>query len=161
MKAEIMILIVLTGILITACQTSVDVENEKMVLLQTDREFAQTSVELGAAEAFKRFLDANALQLPAGQKPVRGVENIYRQMKKGADSYTMSWEPQEGDVAASGDLGYTWGIYKVTVKNQDDSEINSYGKYLNIWKKQPDGSWKVLVDMGNQNPDESKDAQDE
>jgi ketosteroid isomerase-like protein len=48
-------------------------------------------------------------------------------------------------------MGYTWGIYSLSV--QDDSgEIHTQnGKYLNVWKKDSQGNWRVIVDMGNQN----------
>ncbi len=49
--------------------------------METDRKFSETSVKLGAAEAFRLFLDENALKLPAGQKPISGVENIYQAIK--------------------------------------------------------------------------------
>jgi ketosteroid isomerase-like protein len=49
-------------------------------------------------------------------------------------------------------MGYTWGTYLVMKKDEEDGEPHSYGKYMNIWKKQPDGSWKAAVDMGNKSP---------
>lgn len=155
MKLKQLLTIALAGFLVTACQQSIDIEHEKMALMQADRDFAKTSVELGATEAFNMFLDTNALKLPPGQRPIRGKDNIYQQMQTSAGSYTMSWEPRESDVAASGDLGYTWGIYKITVKNKNGRDTEIHGKYLNIWKKQPDGTWKVLVDIGNQTPEGS------
>lgn len=126
---------------------------EKEKLLQTDREFAQRSLEIGVAEAFHEYLDPEALMLSANQHPTKGRDTIYQQMLL-SDNYTLSWEPQDGNVAGSGDLGYTWGQYKAISKNSVGSENIRYGKYLNIWKKQADGNWKVLVDMGNANPKE-------
>ena len=60
----------------------------------------------------------------------------------------MLWQPQVGEVAASGDGGWSGGQYQVVV----DGENTDTGKYLNIWKKQPDGTWKVRLDIGNQRP---------
>jgi ketosteroid isomerase-like protein len=155
MKSTVFISVTICTILIATCQPSFDIEKEKELLLQTDRDFAATSLRLNAAEAFLQYLDPGALQLPAGQLPVRGAKNIYEQMKQGVENYTLNWEPEEGDVSISGDLGYTWGVYEITMKNADGIEIIRYGKYLNVWKKQLDGKWKVLIDMGNQNPEES------
>ncbi len=64
----------------------------------------------------------------------------------------MAWEPQKGEVAQSGDLGYTWGKYTVETKDKDGKPVKSHGKYLNVWKKQANGSWKVVVDIGNKSP---------
>ena len=59
-----------------ACSQLADTESEKEKLLQTDKEFAQFSVNNGAAEAFNEYLTEDALQLPAGKNPVQGLDKI-------------------------------------------------------------------------------------
>ena len=56
-------------------------------------------------------------------------------------------------MSGSGDLGYTYGNYVFISKDKDGKIVASYGKYMSVWKKQKDGSWKVVVDMGNASPD--------
>lgn len=104
----------------------------------------------GAPAAFQAFLLENALQLPALQLPIHGREAIYQDMVSAGGGYTLTWEPQSGEVALSGDMGYTWGIYTITIDSDDPK--SRQGKYLNVWKKDLDGNWRVLIDMGNQNP---------
>jgi len=130
----------------------VDIENEKAKLLQTDKDFSQASLELGAAEAFNRYLIQDALELPAGKKPVQGRKNIYDMMKGNQGDYTLEWTPLYAEVAKSGELGYTWGTYILSYKDENGKEKKSYGKYLNIWEKETDGNWRVAVDMGNSSP---------
>jgi ketosteroid isomerase-like protein len=142
---------VFTVLLLCSCVSVTDTAEEKAKLLQTDREFAQKSIEAGAAEAFKMFLLENALQLPAGTNPRFGRENIYQTMKAAGEGYTLAWEPQNGEVAASGEFGYTWGNFTLSWEDSGGTKQAHYGKYLNVWKKQ-DGQWKVLVDMGNSSP---------
>ena len=132
---------------------SADTEAEKEKLLQTDIDFALFSVNHGAGEAFKQYLTEDALQLPAGKNPVQGLKNIYNMMKKNQRNYTLDWSPKYAEVAKSGELGYTWGTYSLAFKDENGEEQKSYGKYLNIWKKQTDGNWKVAVDIGNDSPD--------
>ncbi len=138
--------------LINSCGNYMNTEKERALLLETDREFARTSIMIGTAEAFHAFLDSDALQLPAGGHPVRCRDNIYFQMKAENSSAVLNWEPQEAEVARSGDLGYTWGTYTYSWVDAESGLQSRYGKYLNIWKKQPDGKWKVLIDMGNTSP---------
>jgi ketosteroid isomerase-like protein len=134
-----------------ACSNKIDMREERNNLLQTDKEFSQFSVENSAPEAFKMYLMENAVQLPSGQNPILGRDKIYAEMLKAGSGYTLSWVPQDGDVSSSGDMGYTWGIYTLSIKT-DSGEIQSQkGKYLNIWKKDNQGNWRVLIDMGNQN----------
>lgn len=133
-----------------ACASSPRAGDGSRVLLETDRRFAAMSVQLGAAEAFRRYLTADALQLPHKQRPLRGRDAIYKSMH-GAN-YTLNWTPEHAEVAASGELGYSWGRYTVSWPTPEGERKTSHGKYLNVWRKQADGGWKVLVDMGNQSP---------
>lgn len=137
--------------LISCVKSNIDVEQERAALLKTDREFAQASVDHGVVEAFKMYLTEDAIQLPQNSQPHFGKQAIAEAMSADAQM-TLTWQPQKAEVAKSGDLGYTWGTYEVKVPNPDGGERTGYGKYLNIWKKQPDDSWKVVVDMGNQSP---------
>jgi ketosteroid isomerase-like protein len=66
---------------------------------------------------------------------------------------SLTWAPVKAEMAASGDLGYTYGNYVYTAKNKEGKLVTSYGKYTSIWRKQKDGQWKVVVDMGNSSPD--------
>ncbi len=45
-------------------------------------------------------------------------------------------------------MGYTIGTYELTVE-QDGASMVTVGKYVTLWKKQADGSWKVVVDCFN------------
>ncbi len=144
-------LIILSIFLFAACESKIDIEHEQETLLQTDMEFAQTSAERGAAEAFYQYLTDNALQLPNNAEPLVGKDKIRESMQK-APEVLLTWRPQKAEVAQSGDLGYTWGTYEAKWQDSNGVENIRYGKYLNIWKKQADGKWKVAVDMGNSSP---------
>jgi len=128
-----------------------DTEAEKALLLKTDIAFSEESVAKGSREAFHEYLDEEALMLPADSQPVFGREEIYKIMSGGSNP-VLTWEPVKAEVSKSGDLGYTWGRYKSLREGSDGTIMTEYGKYLNVWRKQSDGTWKVLVDMGNSNP---------
>lgn len=142
--------LLVTGIFLLGCAPGG--EDEKSRLLETDRQFARLSVAAGAAEAFHEYLAPNATGMPEGAHPIRGREEIYKRMAPSQKSYTLAWEPQDGAVARSGELGYTWGLYQVIPADTAAGEEIEYGKYLNVWQKQPDGAWKVLYDIGNKSP---------
>jgi ketosteroid isomerase-like protein len=81
------------------------------------------------------------------------TKDAMRKQPTWAEGTSLTWTPIKADMAASGDLGYTYGNYVFTVKNKEGKLVTSYGKYTSIWKKQKDGEWKVVVDMGNSSPD--------
>jgi ketosteroid isomerase-like protein len=47
-------------------------------------------------------------------------------------------------------MGYTIGTYELTV-DQEGASMVIAGKYVTLWEKQTDGSWKVVVDCFNAN----------
>lgn len=60
---------------------------------------------------------------------------------------TLTWTPGNVDVAASGDIAYDQGFYLMSTKVAKGKPVLDRGKYLTVWKKQSDGSWKAVADM--------------
>jgi ketosteroid isomerase-like protein len=140
-------------ILVSGCNKTVDIEREKEILLETDRVFSQLSVEKGRVEAFGTYLAENATTYATGQKPIIGKKVILEGMSKNPGG-TLQWEPFLIEMSSSGDLGYTLGNWTFTVKDKDGKESKSYGSYISVWKKQPDGMWKIVHDSGVDGPEE-------
>lgn len=67
---------------------------------------------------------------------------------------SITWEPEI--VEASGGLGYTTGPFEIRVKQPDGTENVTRGRYVTIWRRKPDGTWKAAVDIGNAAPTEKK-----
>jgi ketosteroid isomerase-like protein len=62
----------------------------------------------------------------------------------------VSWKASKIEVAKSGDLGYLYGTYQLAIKDpKGGPAVNDTGKILEVWKKQPDGKWKCIVDTYN------------
>jgi ketosteroid isomerase-like protein len=63
--------------------------------------------------------------------------------------FKLVWQQVKVGIARSGDLGYTSGTYIWSFRDTSGKPVSDKGKYLTVWKKQADGSWKVLFDMFN------------
>ena len=61
----------------------------------------------------------------------------------------VSWEANKVEVARSSDLAYTLGDYQSTMKDAQGKLVMDRGKYVEAWKKQADGKWKVVADIFN------------
>jgi ketosteroid isomerase-like protein len=68
------------------------------------------------------------------------------------EASSLTWKPEFVDIAASGDLGYTIGEYVSTGRGPSGAAVQRFGKYLTIWRRQKDGSWRFVADGGNPNP---------
>jgi ketosteroid isomerase-like protein len=63
--------------------------------------------------------------------------------------YQLAWHANKVGAARSGELGYTSGTYDLSVKDASGKTTSDKGKCLTVWKKEKDGSSKVLLDMFN------------
>lgn len=140
--------------LLAACQSPAPLPapvDEAALLLAADCAFAAQALEVGAAEAFHRFVTDDALQLPAAGDPVRGRNDIRESIAAGPPAL-LSWQPQSAEVSADASLGWTWGTWQAHEPGAGGRRL-ARGKYVNVWRRQPDGSWRVRLDMGNTAPE--------
>ena len=100
-----------------------------------------------------RYADAEATMLPSGQHAVTGREEIRKQFADDPRGATLVWKPFRAEVSVSGDLGYTLGTYESRAAGADGKIVTRYGKYCSVWKRQKDGSWKWVVDVGTPSPE--------
>ncbi len=112
-----------------------------------------TAAEEKGADGYLSFYADDAVELPAGAPLLQGKENIRKTMDFLNDKDNrLTWTAMHVDVAASGDLAYSYGVYEFRSKGKDGKPAVENGKYTTVWKKQSDGRWKVVLDMGNASP---------
>src|ERR1039457_1030910 len=64
----------------------------------------------------------------------------------------LVWTPTDAAMGPSGDMGYTWGHFEGRSKDANGNPVVTTGRYMTIWRKQPDGNWKVVLDAGANEP---------
>ena len=62
---------------------------------------------------------------------------------------SIAWHPIKVEVARSDDLAYLIGAYELGYDDVRGSRVSDRGKLLEIWRRQPDGGWKCIVDTWN------------
>ena len=122
-------------------------EDYKIAMMEADRNFSKLSAEKGMKYAMMEYIDSNGVLLRPNSMPIIGGQAINYISQGNDTSFVMTWEPNGGKVAVSGDLGYTFGVYSFKPKDQDTV---IYGTYVSIWRKQPDGKWKFTLETGNE-----------
>ena len=118
-------------------------------LKQLEGEFMKAAAERGS-QGYMSYYSEDAVELPNGAPAIPGKASIAKGMGFLDDKNNrLTWTPVGADISASGDLGYTYGTYEFRSKDKEGKPIVEYGKYTSIWKLQKDGTWKVVLDMGN------------
>lgn len=121
--------------------------DEKIKMIDADKAFSKLSAEKGMKTAFMEYIDSNGVLLRPNEMPIIGANAIDYLSQQDDKEYTLVWEPKGGSIAQSGELGYTYGVYKMQPKAADTTV---FGTYISIWKKQDDGTWRFVLDSGNQ-----------
>lgn len=128
-----------------------ELAGQRSALLQTDAAFSALSQSQGIAAAFHYFMAGESTFLPQGGLPTHGRDNIRDLLLQGGEGQ-LTWVPQACEVARSGDLGFTWGLYEFRARDTQGNPRLSTGKYISVWRRQANGSWRVILDGGNSNP---------
>ena len=153
MVKYVMLLVLVSGILMSSsCDFSekneVEVSASKNEsLLKADNEFALLSAEKGLREAYLENIDSNGVLLRPNQLPIAGADAVDYIIALKDTGYSMHWKPTNAMVAASGEMGFTYGVYELKSSVIDTS---LYGTYVSIWKKQSDGKWKFVLQSNNE-----------
>lgn len=113
-------------------------------IINADIAFSDMSRQVGMKKAFLEYIDNDGVLLRPDHPPIVGAEAIDFLSGINDTSYTLTWKPSRGEIAASRDLGFTFGIYELKTK-----DTSFKGTYVSIWKKQNDGAWKFVLDSGN------------
>ncbi|WP_332367986.1 YybH family protein [Spirosoma telluris] len=157
-------LILLFG-LIASCRTQVDsprsmnpaaAVRQRAIdeIREADQNFSIMSEKQGMAKAFTTYAADDVIKLNDGAAPTVGFDSLRAQMsRQPANGPMLTWQVLKADAAASGDLGYTFGQWMLTKKDNAGKRSSSYGVYVTVWKRQRNGQWRFVVDGGNSTPE--------
>ncbi len=118
-------------------------------LIDADKAFNAMAQREGTGKAFLAYSADDPVMIRPGSMPLLGRSAFVEAFSQVAGS-ALSWEPLRAEIAASQDLGYTFGRYTL----REGGEIKGHGVYVTIWKKQQDGSWKFVLDGGGTTPEQ-------
>jgi len=150
MKKLFLVLAALLVFAASGCAPKVDVEAERAALLQVDADWAKAAVAKDLERWLSFFAD-DAVMLPPNAPIMTGKDAIGKLWSEmfATPGFTLSLQPTKTEVSRAGDLAYILGTYKVTMNDPEGNPVTDRGKYVTVWKKQPDGTWKVVADIWN------------
>jgi ketosteroid isomerase-like protein len=139
------------GEAITNRETIPDQETARRALQTTDVSFSKLVITSGPAEAFYQFLAPGGTVLLQDTSPLEGRE-VVRIHFAASPQIILDCQPIGAEISAGGDLGYTWGTFEIRKQLEDGKIKNIYGKYVSVWKKQADSTWRIVLHSSNSSP---------
>jgi uncharacterized protein (TIGR02246 family) len=122
--------------------------------LQSIRELERQARKAAEAKDLDRYIsfyadDAVLFWPGAPMMTGRAAIREFMQGLLSMPAFSLSFETVKVEVSQAGDLAYSYGTNKVSLVGPDGKRMKDRGKYLTVYGKQPDGTWKVVADMGN------------
>lgn len=146
----------LIALMMTACNQTpppapdaheADVKAISILEAQWSKATAANNVD----QALTYYAD-DAVLIAPGMEAAQGKDAITAAMKGMAKdpAFSLQFQTKDVDVAKSGDMGYSWGTYQLTVSNPaGKGTLTDHGSYVTVYRKRADGSWKAVEDIAS------------
>jgi ketosteroid isomerase-like protein len=120
-------------------------------MVETEQAFSKTAEVKNTRDAFMEFIaDDGLLFRPTA---VNGKKWMNEHPVPPSDKHPLlAWQPVFAQMANAGDLGFTTGPWEFKADIKDEKP-SGYGHFVTLWKKQTDGTWRFVVDLGISHPD--------
>lgn len=116
-------------------------------VVEAEHAFAQYSIDHGMKDAFINFAAPDGVLFRRG--PINAIETWKN--RNPAPTGLLTWWPAYADVSSAGDIGWTTGPYEFREKPTDEKPAGT-GHFFTIWRRQPEGTFKFVVDLGIEHP---------
>ncbi len=123
-------------------------EQLKQEVARMEDAFCAMAKERGLRAAFEYFAAPDVAFIDTDPRKYRGLEAVRARIGPDQPGATLTWSASFTDVSDDGTLGYNYGRYESRRQVAGGKESVHTGWFLTIWKRQPDGTWRYVMDNG-------------
>ncbi len=123
---------------------------DEAAIRAADAAWSKAAGEKDPARTASYYADG-AVLMAAGSPMTTGKDAIQKAFGEmmANPAFALSFAPTKVEVSKAGDLAYEIGDYSLTFSDKKGKPLTTKAKYVVVWGKQADGSWKALVDAPN------------
>ena len=111
------------------------------------------AVNAGDLEAMLATMTDDVVYLPPGQPAALGTEALRSAVQPYYEQFEVHLSMNAEETVAAGDWAFEWGHGSNSLRPlAGDDTVHLEFKYLYVYQRQPDGSWKIARDIFNENP---------
>lgn len=133
---------------VNPAQAAPDKDKLKAEVATMEDAFCAMAKEKGINAAFAHFAAPDVAFIDTDPRKFRGPAAVQQRMGPDQPGVSLTWSAYYTDVSDDGTLGYNYGRFESSRPGPDGQAIVRGGWFLSIWKRQPDGSWKYVMDTG-------------
>ncbi len=147
MRISLYILLIITSSACLPFSKNEVMEDWKNEILLAEIDFAQMAANEGIPKAFLYYAAEDAVLMRNNQLIIGkgAIKNNYTSLEKD-ENVKLTWKADYVDVSSSGDLGYTYGEYTYTYKDEAGNTQIEKGIFHTVWKRQKNGDWRFVWD---------------
>ncbi|MCI0414632.1 DUF4440 domain-containing protein [bacterium] len=129
-------------------------DKERAEILELDKQWAHAAAEGQDIDRIVSFWADDATLMPPGTPAIAGKDAIRKfvQESLAIPGFSITWETSSVTLSQDGTLAYAFGSNKTTFYDPEGKQITLHGKGITVWRKEPSGTWKCVVDIWNDDP---------
>jgi uncharacterized protein (TIGR02246 family) len=118
--------------------------------IETTRQEFLKAYQTGDAAGLSACCSDDVVQLPPNEPAVRGKEAVRARYQAQFDRFACELSVTTEELDIAGSWAFAWGAYNIALTPKDGAPaVRDHGKYLAIFRRQLDGSWKFARDTFN------------
>lgn len=131
-------------------EPEVDIEAEVEAVRKADNAWQKSAQEEDIDKVLSFYLDDSIWFWP-DTPTINGKEGIKKWWLTWFDipDSKLNWEPIKVEVSKSGDFAYSAGTFEYSLTNEEGKTVTKRGEYAVVWKRAPDGNWKIAIEIEN------------
>ncbi len=128
----------------------IDIKAERAALSEAANRYHEAGQALDI-EALATFYASDALTMPPNMGTKEGTAGVREALTAMIETpgFQVRFETPTVVVSKGADMGYTLADIEITMDGPDGKPVTSRERDFHLWKKQADGSWKVVIDIWN------------
>jgi ketosteroid isomerase-like protein len=138
------------GLVLAGCENRNNVAGAALAVRDADIAFAKATAERGVGGWVSYFADSGVMVIPGRNVVGRAAIRDLMAQELRDTTVALTWKPVSVEVSPGGNMAYTIGRWDRTPRaGAPAGAAVRHGSYVTIWRKQGDGTWKVVLDVGN------------
>jgi len=150
MRSLTLCLFTLPAVVLGCNSAQLGLETERRTILAQDQAWASAAATKDL-ERTVAYWTNDATLMPPDMATIKGKDAIRQYVAAGfqAPGFRVTWKAQEVVVSPGGKMAYEIGTNQFTIADSAGVLHTSAGKAVAVWRKDPDGVWRCVVDIWN------------
>lgn len=161
-RSQLPFAVVVASLIVAGCAAApppFDAAAESAKLMQRDSEWSALGATKDVEKAIAYWSD-DAVVMENGQAPVEGKQALraYVTESMNIPGFSIHWVSQKPTFSPDGKLAYMRGKTEMTVPGPKGAPMALHLQGYSVWRKEPDGLWRCVVDIANERAPEPAPA---